>query len=266
MICQSFGLWAGFLLCSPPIHMNVWQVWAHTQIRTKYGLPVCCFFSSKNIEPITLVHGWISLHKLPTGKQMKAVWFPKVLTSPNSQQNSPKHGHREPLTLGHRSSRGPRFRWKSSEEEPQIQRIQHFRRRTTRLKPPRTFRLPSAFGFKFLPSQHLSILTQTQVNGPKSQAASQISVRNLWMNHPNDFWTIQIHRPRQTQGGARQGIRLLTLVSKWGSAWNTIRPSLPWCFPIRELPFEQKEQHFSALHCHGVFPSGSCQKEQQEQE
>ena len=98
MICQSFGLWAGFLLCSPPIHMNVWQVWAHTQIRTKYGLPVCCFFLQKNIEPITLVHGWISLDKLPTGKQMKAVWFPKVLTSPNSQQNSPKHGHREPLT------------------------------------------------------------------------------------------------------------------------------------------------------------------------
>ena len=23
---------------------------------------------------------------------------------------------------------------------------------------------------------------------------------------------------------------------------TAFRPSLPWCFPIRELPFEQKEQ------------------------
>ena len=73
------------------------------------------------------------------------------------------------------------------------------------------------------------------------------------------------------------------------------RPSLPWCFPIRELPFEQKEQSkaragaaaaaegksrqnhsflwvsevtlgtfwtqfwcLSVPHCHGVFRSGSC--------
>ena len=48
---------------------------------------------------------------------MKAVWFPKVLASPNSQQNSPKHRHREPLTLGHRSSKGPMFRWKSASEQ-----------------------------------------------------------------------------------------------------------------------------------------------------
>ena len=33
------------------------------------------------------------------------------------------------------------------------------------------------------------------------------------------FWCL-IRRPRQTQGGARQGIRLLTLFSKLGSARN----------------------------------------------
>ena len=66
--------------------------------KNKVRIARLLFFLQKNIEPITLVHGWISLDKLPTGKQMKAVWFPKVLTSPNSQQNSPKHGHREPLT------------------------------------------------------------------------------------------------------------------------------------------------------------------------
>ena len=27
-----------------------------------------------------------------------------------------------------------------------------------------------------------------------------------------------------------------------GSILLPFRPSLPWCFPIRELPFEQKEQ------------------------
>ena len=43
-----------------------------------------------------------------------------------------------------------------------------------------------------------------------------------------------------------------------GAILILFRPSLPWCFPIQELPFEQKEQHFSVLHCHGVFPSGSC--------
>ena len=43
-----------------------------------------------------------------------------------------------------------------------------------------------------------------------------------------------------------------------GAILILLRPSLPWCFPIQELPFEQKEQHFSVLHCHGVFPSGSC--------
>ena len=27
-----------------------------------------------------------------------------------------------------------------------------------------------------------------------------------------------------------------------GAIWLPFRPSLPWCLPIRELPFEQKEQ------------------------
>ena len=27
-----------------------------------------------------------------------------------------------------------------------------------------------------------------------------------------------------------------------GAILLPFRPSLPWCFPIRELPFEQKEQ------------------------
>jgi len=95
------------------------------------------------------VHGWISLHKLPTGKQMKAVWFPKVLASPNSQQNSPKHRHREPLTLGHRSSKGPMFRWKSASEEqeapnPKDSALRQ-RKRTTRPKPPG---LPEPFGYR----------------------------------------------------------------------------------------------------------------------
>ena len=27
-----------------------------------------------------------------------------------------------------------------------------------------------------------------------------------------------------------------------GAIFLPFRPSLPWCFPIRELPFEQKEQ------------------------
>ena len=131
------------------------------------------------------MHGWISLHKLPTGKQMKAVWFPKVLTSPNSQQKSPKHRHREPLTLGHRSSKGPMFRWKSASEEqeapnPKDSALRQ-RKRTTRLPCQEPFgcRQPLVSSVK-------------QVNGPKSQAASQISVRNMWMIHPNHFCLLKL--------------------------------------------------------------------------
>ena len=28
----------------------------------------------------------------------------------------------------------------------------------------------------------------------------------------------------------------------WGAIFVLLRPSLPWCFPIRQLSFEQKEQ------------------------
>ena len=28
----------------------------------------------------------------------------------------------------------------------------------------------------------------------------------------------------------------------WGAIFMLLRPSLPWCFPIRQLSFEQKEQ------------------------
>ena len=28
----------------------------------------------------------------------------------------------------------------------------------------------------------------------------------------------------------------------WGAILMLLRPSLPWCFPIRQLSFEQKEQ------------------------
>ena len=28
----------------------------------------------------------------------------------------------------------------------------------------------------------------------------------------------------------------------WGAILMRLRPSLPWCFPIRQLSFEQKEQ------------------------
>ena len=28
----------------------------------------------------------------------------------------------------------------------------------------------------------------------------------------------------------------------WGAILMLLRPSLPWCFPIRQLFFEQKEQ------------------------
>ena len=41
----------------------------------------------------------------------------------------------------------------------------------------------------------------------------------------------------------------VTLGTFLGANLLPFRPSLPWCFPIRELPFEQKEQQ--------VFPSGS---------
>ena len=40
------------------------------------------------------------------------------------------------------------------------------------------------------------------------------------------FWCL-IRRPRQTQGGARQGIRLLTLFSKLGSARNATTTTTP---------------------------------------
>ena len=62
---------------------------------------------------------------------------------------------------------------------------------------------------------------------------------------------IYIRRPRQTQGGARQGIILLILVSDYyrcrgfrrdvrhflGSILALFRPSGPLCFPVREGAF-----------------------------
>ena len=52
-----------------------------------------------------------------------------------------------------------------------------------------------------------------------------------------------IRRPRQTQGGARQGIRhSLPCCFGAGRQQQQQQQQLPRCFPIRELSFEQKEQ------------------------
>ena len=54
-----------------------------------------------------------------------------------------------------------------------------------------------------------------------------------------------------------------------GAILEFLRPSLPWCFPIRGPAAAAKASdfgvcpYFSVLHCHGVFPSGDQQQQQQ---
>ena len=55
-----------------------------------------------------------------------------------------------------------------------------------------------------------------------------------------------------------------------GAILEFLRPSLPWCFPIRGPAAAAAKAsdfgvcpYFSVLHCHGVFPSGDQQQQQQ---
>ena len=44
------------------------------------------------------------------------------------------------------------------------------------------------------------------------------------------------------------------------------RPSLPWCFPIREVPFEQKESQEQEQQQEPFEQNESQEQEQQQQE
>ena len=68
---------------------------------------------------------------------------------------------------------------------------------------------------------------------------------------PKKYLTMIIRRPRQTQGGARQGIILLTLVSDYRSSSSSsscLRPSLLWCFPVRDSRFCSSQQAASTIY------------------
>ena len=113
------------------------------------------------------------------------------------------------------------------------------------------------------------------------------SMDGIYANIKGVYWwdpCYHIRRPRQMQGGARQGIILLTLVSDYchlhyhgdfpaavfwteGAAAATAAAAVTssswtgWCFPIWQLSFEQKEQQQqqpAAAGLDGVFPSGNC--------
>ena len=115
---------------------------------------------------------------------------------------------------------------------------------------------------------------------------------NIWKNKKCSKPPTYIRRPRQTQGGARQGIIHLTLFLNgrsrssrtkkelkssfsmgfrsyirhfWGAVSEFFRPSLPWGFAARSglllgvAASHQQQQFFrsfSVLHCHGDLPLG----------
>ena len=51
-----------------------------------------------------------------------------------------------------------------------------------------------------------------------------------------------------------------------GTILMLFRPSLPWCFPIREVPFEQKESQEQQQQQEPFEQKESQEQEQQQQE